>query len=94
LSFSWRRIISKDTARNNFSKKQKDYLARLLTVPLNLIGHLIKKRTGVSLRRIGEHLVMGNNSHVSWLCSRIGDLANQPRLSKYLKQIEARARQE
>jgi hypothetical protein len=59
-----------------------------------LIGHLIKKRTGVSLRWIGERLVMGNDSHVSRLCSRINDLANQPQLSKYLKEIEARARQE
>jgi hypothetical protein len=37
---------------------------------------------------------MGNDSHVSRLCSRIDDFANQPRLSKYLKEIEARARQE
>jgi REP element-mobilizing transposase RayT len=59
-----------------------------------LIGHLIKKRSGVSLRWIGEHLVMGNDSHVSRLCSRIDDLANQPQLSKHLKEIEARARQE
>jgi hypothetical protein len=43
----------------------------------------IKKRTGVSLRWIGE-LVMGNDSHLSRLCSRIDDLANQPQLSKYL----------
>jgi len=59
-----------------------------------LIGHLIKKQTGVSLCWIGEHLVMGSESHVSRLCSRIDDLANQPQVSKYLKEIEARARQE
>jgi hypothetical protein len=59
-----------------------------------LIGHLIKKRTGVSLRWIGERLVMGNDSHVSRLCSRIDDLAHQAQLSNYLKAIETRARQE
>ena len=59
-----------------------------------LIGYLIKKRTGVSLRWIAEHLVMGNDSHVSRLCSRVGDLAKQPQIFKYLKEIEARARQE
>ena len=59
-----------------------------------VIGHLIKKRTGVSLRWIGEHLVMGNDSHVSRLCSRIDNLANQSHLPKYLKEIESRARQE
>jgi putative transposase len=59
-----------------------------------LIGHLIKKRTGVSLRWIGEHLVMGNDSHVSRLCSQIDELATQAQISKYLKEIEARARQE
>ena len=59
-----------------------------------LIGHLIKKRTGVSLRWTGEHLVMGNDSHVSRLCSRIDDLANQLQLSKYRKEIKALARQE
>ena len=59
-----------------------------------LIGHLIKRQSGVSLRWIGEHLVMGNDSHVSRLCSRIDDLANQLQVSKYLKEIEARARQE
>ncbi len=58
------------------------------------IGHLIKNRTGVSLRWIGEQLAMGNDSHVSRLCSRIDDLANQAQLSKHLKEIEARARQE
>ena len=59
-----------------------------------LIGHLIKKRTGVSLHWLGEHLVMGNDSHVSRLCSRIDDLAGQPQLARCLKEIEARARQE
>jgi hypothetical protein len=59
-----------------------------------LIGHLIKKRTGVSLRWIGERLVMGNDSHVSRLCSRMDDLAHQAQVSKYLKAIETRARQE
>jgi hypothetical protein len=59
-----------------------------------LIGHLIKKRTGVSLHWIGEHLAMGTDSHVSRLCSRIDDLANPSQLSKYLKAIERRARQE
>ena len=53
----------------------------------------IKKRTGVSLRWIGEHLVMGNDSHISRLCSRIDDLANQSQLSRYFKEIEARTRQ-
>ena len=59
-----------------------------------LIGHLIKKQTGVSLRWLGEKLVMGSDSHVSRLCSRIDDLASQPQLSRCLKEIEARARQE
>jgi hypothetical protein len=34
------------------------------------------------------------SGHVSRLCSRIDDLANQPQVSKYLKEIAARARQE
>lgn len=59
-----------------------------------LIGHLIKKRTGVALRWIGEHLVMGNDSHVSRLCGQINDLANPAEISKYLTAIEARAQQE
>jgi len=59
-----------------------------------LIGHLIKKRTGVSLHWIGEHLAMGTDSHVSRLCSGIEDLANPSQLSKYLKAIERRLRQE
>ena len=59
-----------------------------------LIGHIIKKRTAVSLRWIGEHLVMGNESHVSRLCGRLDDLPNQRQLSKYLREIDLRARQE
>ena len=59
-----------------------------------LIGHLIKKRTGVPLRWIGKHLVMGNESHVSRLCNRIDDLARQAQIAKCLKEIETRARQE
>ena len=59
-----------------------------------LIGHLIRKadRSFTALdRRASGH---GNDSNVSRLCSRIDDFANQPRLSKHLKEIEARARQE
>ncbi len=59
-----------------------------------LMGHLIKQRTDVSLRWIGERLVMGTDSHVSRLCTRIEDLPRQKRRAKYLKQIEAAARQE
>jgi hypothetical protein len=59
-----------------------------------IIGYLIKRRSAVSLRWIADHLVMGNDSHVSRLCSRIDDLPNQAQLSKLLKEIEARARQE
>ena len=57
---------------------QKEDLAKLRKNDWRkrLIGHLIKMRTGVSLRWIGEHLLMGNDSHVSRLCSRVDDLAS------------------
>ena len=62
-----------------------------------LVGYLIKKRTGVSLRWIGERLSMGTESHVSRMCSRIDDLRGRPGIAadwKDLAQIEAAAQQE
>ena len=59
-----------------------------------VIGHLIKERTGVSLSWIGERLVMGTDSHVSRLCSRIGDLPKRKRIAAELEQIASAARQE
>ena len=58
-----------------------------------LIGHLIKRRTNVSLRWIGERLAMGADSHVSRLCLRIDDLPGQSGIAKDLKQIDTAARQ-